>query len=80
VLTTVSGDVGLDPATVFGNITVQSTSGDIFLNLVGAPPHQVDEISSLSGERFVYGCDDGGEYIISVTSTSGDIVVRDMQE
>jgi DUF4097 and DUF4098 domain-containing protein YvlB len=74
-LTTVSGDVALDPATVPGNLSVKTTSGDIFLNLAGAPAHQAAEISSLSGETFVSGCDENGAYSLTVTSTSGDIVV-----
>ena len=75
-LSTTSGEISLEPATVFGDITAESTSGDVHLNLTGAPPHR-SSISTTSGDTHVSGCDDGAEHAVSVSTTSGEIDIRD---
>lgn len=76
-LSTTSGEIDLAPATVFGDIDAESTSGDVSLNLVGAPAHRIDHTSSTSGGISVTGGDENGAYGISVSTTSGEIEIRD---
>ena len=75
-LSTTSGEISLEPATVFGDITAESTSGDVHLNLTGAPPHR-SSISTTSGDTHVSGCNDSAEHVVSVSTTSGEIDIRD---
>lgn len=76
-LSTTSGEIDLAPATVFGDISAESTSGDVSLNLVGAPAHRIDHTSSTSGGISVTGGDENGKSGISVSTTSGEIEIRD---
>lgn len=76
-LSTTSGEIDLEPATVYGDIDAESTSGDVSLNLVGAPAHRIDRTSSTSGSISVTGGDETGTYGISVSTTSGEIEIRD---
>ena len=76
-LSTTSGEIDLEPATVFGDIDAHSTSGDVSLNLVGAPSHRIDSTSSTSGGISVTGGDENGKFGISVNTTSGEIEIRD---
>lgn len=76
-LSTTSGEIDLEPATVYGDIDAESTSGDVSLNLTGAPKHRIDHTSSTSGGISVTGGDENGTAGISVSTTSGEIEIRD---
>lgn len=73
---TTSGEIELSESAVYGAIDMNSTSGDVSVSLRDAPAHRA-VVSTNSGERHVSGCDDSGEQPISVTTTSGDISIRD---
>ena len=76
-LSTTSGEIDLEPATVYGDIDAESTSGDVTLDLVDAPKHRIDHTSSTSGGISVTGGDEAGKFGISVSTTSGEIEIRD---
>lgn len=76
-LSTTSGEIDLEPATVYGDIDAESTSGDVTLDLVDAPKHRIDHTSSTSGSISVTGGDEAGKFGISVSTTSGEIEIRD---
>lgn len=76
-LSTTSGEIDLEPATVYGDIDAESTSGDVSLILTEAPAHRIDHTSSTSGGISVTGGDENGAHGISVSTTSGEIEIRD---
>lgn len=76
-LSTTSGEIDLEPATVYGDIDAESTSGDVSIHLSDAPKHRIDHTSSTSGGISVTGGDEAGKYGISVSTTSGEIEIRD---
>lgn len=76
-LSTTSGEIDLAPATVYGDIDAESTSGDVTLDLVDAPKHRINHTSSTSGGISVTGGDEQGDFGISVSTTSGEIEIRD---
>ncbi len=75
-LNSTSGDISLEAATVCRDIYAESTSGDISIHLAGAPAHRADT-STHSGSVEVSGCDSSGPYVLSVSTTSGDIHLVD---
>lgn len=63
-------------AVISGNVSLDTTSGDIDLNLSGSPAHRTGSVSTVSGDMDIQGTDPGAEALIDISTTSGDVTIR----
>ena len=74
-LTATSGDIS-GSAVFSGDVTIQTQSGDIELNLSGSPAHALGDTRSQSGTLDIQGTDPDGSCVLNVTTASGDVQIR----
>ena len=74
-LTATSGDIS-GSAVFSGDVTIQTQSGDIELNLSGSPAHALGDTQSQSGTLDIQGTDPDGSCVLNVTTASGDVQIR----
>ena len=74
-LTATSGDIS-GSAVFSGDVTIQTQSGDIELNLSGSPAHALGDTQSRSGTLDIQGTDPDGSCVLNVTTASGDVQIR----
>lgn len=73
---TTSGEVSLTETMVQEDLDTETVSGDVYLALHYAAPHRA-KTSTVSGEISISGADDSAAYGISVSTTSGNITIRE---
>lgn len=74
-LTATSGDIS-GSAVFSGDVTIQTQSGDIELNLSGSPAHALGDTRSQSGTLDIQGTDPDSSCVLNVTTASGDVQIR----
>lgn len=74
-LTATSGDIS-GSAVFSGDVTIQTQSGDIELNLSDSPAHALGDTQSQSGTLDIQGTDPDGSCVLNVTTASGDVQIR----
>lgn len=72
---TTSGDMDID-AVISGNVSLDTTSGNIQMDLSGSPAHRTGSVSTVSGDMDIQGTDPGAEALIDISTTSGDVTIR----
>lgn len=74
-LYSVSGDLS-GSAQISGDITLDTTSGDVKLDLRGSPAHRRGTVSTVSGDVQLEGLVEDAAYAIDIETVSGDVDIK----